>query len=186
MEITPQVIRELLHYEPDTGIFTWRARDQDWFATYRSFRTWNSRYANKRAGRETVTGNGYRRRVISIFKTRIMEHRLAWMHMTDDPLPDTIDHINRDATDNRWCNIRASSSSDNQHNKSMHRSNTSGVNGVSWDKKSKKWRAYGTLDSRRYYLGLFDDINEAACAANSFREASGFDFRHGKHEAPYR
>jgi hypothetical protein len=44
------------------------------------------------------------------------------------------------------------------------RDNTSGVKGVYWNKSAKKWQAYITLDGKARYLGLFNDLMEAACS----------------------
>lgn len=186
MEITPEIVRELLHYDPETGIFTWRERDHRWFKTGRDCRKWNSRYAGKRAGVVAQSSeSGYRRRHISIFKRIIKEHHLAWLWMTDEPLPPQIDHRNRDATDNRWSNLRSSTSKKNSRNLSLSRRNTSRITGVSWHKFSGKWRAHCRINGRYRHIGYFDDIDDAAKAVSEFRAAHGFDPEHGAELAHY-
>ncbi len=151
MEITPEVVREFLHYEPDTGLLTWRERDKRWFKTARDCQAWNTRWAGKRAGYVTYKRDGYQWRKVSLFCKLYKEHRLAWMWMTDDPLPPEIDHENRDATDNRWANLRASNSGKNSRNMSMPQRNTSGVTGVSWSKPCGRWRAMCRAGGRNTY-----------------------------------
>jgi len=77
-----------------------------------------------------------------------------------------IDHINRDALDNRKSNLRFCTLSQNQHNRGMSCNNKSGFKGVSWDKTKKKWRAQIEVNSKVLYLGLFNFKEEAALAYN--------------------
>lgn len=42
--------------------------------------------------------------------------------------------------------------------------NTSGIKGVSYYKKTGKWRAQIRYASKNYHLGLYEDINDAAAA----------------------
>lgn len=181
-----EVIRELLHYSPDTGIFTWRERARRWFRSDRDFRAWNARYAGERAGAIwTNHETGYQARVIRLLGRRHKEHRVAWMWMTDEPLPPEIDHENRDATDNRWMNLRASTHANNGRNQSMSRNNTSGVTGVRWHKATGKWQAQCKVSGIPHHLGLFRDLCEAARVVAEFRAANGFDPSHGSELACY-
>ncbi len=75
-----------------------------------------------------------------------------------------VDHINRDVMDNRRENLRYVTSSQNGMNRGMMKSNTSGYRGVTWDKKTEKWRARIGLNGKQIWLGYFDDIEEAATA----------------------
>lgn len=185
MEITAEIVRELLDYDPDTGIFTWRVRGREWFSCEKSWRLWNSRYSGKRAGSVSSGKTGYKRRYIDIFSIPRLEHILAWMWMTDSPVPDRIDHDNRDATDNRWANIRESDPSRNSRNLSMMSNNKSGVTGVIWHKRAKKWMASAKLKGKSIYLGLFEEIDEAAMAVLEFRADNGFHKGHGLELAHY-
>ncbi len=70
------------------------------------------------------------------------------------------DHINRNGLDNRRCNLRLATASQNGCNTGKRKDNTSGYKGVCWD--HKKWRAYIRVNGKRIHLGLFDDIKDAA------------------------
>jgi len=178
-DLTNDLVRELLDYDPETGFLTWRRRDREWFSTERSWKTWNTRYAGRRAGNLVTTATGYQRRVVGVFNRPRLEHHIAWMWMTDDPLPPEIDHENQNATDNRWCNLKASTRARNSRNAAMKRRNTSGVTGVSFHKLSGKWRAAFMLDGKEVYVGLFDSVSSAEIALKAARPGKDFSPRHG-------
>lgn len=77
---------------------------------------------------------------------------------------DEIDHINRNGLDNRLCNLRAASGSQNQWNQALKNNNKSGYKGVSWYKKYNKWRSQISINNKCKHIGYFDDIIEAARA----------------------
>jgi len=114
-----------------------------------------------------------------------MEHHLAWLWMTDDPLPEEIDHDNRDGTDNRWANLMSSTRPKNGRNQSMQRNNTSGVTGVHWNKGMGKWQGYCHIAGKRRHVGSFDEIDEAAMAVMELRADHGFNPKHGLEVAHY-
>jgi len=185
MEITPEIVRELLHYDPETGIFTWKARAEHWFKSRHSFIACNARHTGKRAGTVFAARQGYKCRQIGIAGVIVKEHRLAWLCMTDEPLPAAIDHVNRDGTDNRWSNLRASSYIENNRNQSRRRTNTSGATGVCLHSASGKWRARCYIDKKEHCIGYFDSISDAEQAVIAFRARNGFDPSHGSDVAHY-
>lgn len=74
-----------------------------------------------------------------------------------------VDHINGDTLDNRRENLRVCTQGENLRNRTkLSSQNTSGVNGVCWVKKSKKYMAQIRFQYQNIYLGLFDTIEEAA------------------------
>lgn len=73
-----------------------------------------------------------------------------------------IDHINRNRLDNRICNLRACTLQENNMNKSIPCNNTSGIQGVSWDKNRNKWLVHITVNRKQIHLGYFNTIEEAA------------------------
>ncbi len=169
-DITPEVVRELLDYFPDTGEFRWRRRDVRWFSgtmstPARSAAIWNARYAGTVAGCEDGQGYIY----IGLFCHRFRAHRLAFAHMTGEWPRNDIDHVNLNRADNSWRNLRAADDSQNRANCSRPANNSSGFKGVVWDLETKRWLAAITVKRKRVYLGRYDSIDEAA---DAYRRAS--------------
>lgn len=75
-----------------------------------------------------------------------------------------IDHINLDKHDNRFSNLRMASRSENGRNIRKYRTCTSGIKGVCWNARSKKWQAAIKVYGRKIHLGLHENINDAAVA----------------------
>lgn len=145
-ELTPERLREVLHYDPDTGVFTWRSgpaqgRVAGWL--------------------ETGPRTGYIR--IEIDGRAYMAHRLAYLYVTGE-WPSRLDHIDNDKTNNRFANLRIATASQNAANRRKPRNNSSGYKGVSFYKKTGKWVAYIRHNYRHKTLGYFD-TPEAAHAA---------------------
>jgi hypothetical protein len=173
---SPEFLRKLLHYEPDTGRLFWRERARKMFSSDRAFGMWNSRYANKDAGH--VDDKGYVMVKIRPFKIRA--HRIAWAMYFDRWPDEEIDHINGYKQDNRIINLRDVSKSKNQRNAAKRKHNTSGHNGVGWNKGRGKWVAYIKRDGKQVHLGLFGDIGDAIAARKAAEVGHGYAERHGK------
>ena len=75
-----------------------------------------------------------------------------------------IDHINRDRSDNRLSNLRIVTLSENQQNHKKRKDNTSGVSGVYWSKKDRKWHVRVWVDNEPKSIGYFRTIEEAKLA----------------------
>jgi hypothetical protein len=65
------------------------------------------------------------------------------------------DHINGDVLDNRKCNLRVCTHKQNLRNQKLNTANTSGYKGVSWCKRTKKWKAYICVNDKGIYGGYF-------------------------------
>lgn len=185
MEITKEIVKELLDYDPETGVFTWKIRDTIWFPTARSHKIWNSRFSGKRAGWVYTGSTGYQCRQIAIRGQKFYEHRIAWLWMNGDPVPVEIDHKNRDALDNRWCNLESSNRGNNMLNQSRRIDNRSGVTGVCWDARYGGWRANCRIGGKQEHVGKFENIEDAERAIIEFRSRSGFSDGHGEDLAIY-
>ena len=95
-----------------------------------------------------------------------LAHRIVWLLKNGSfPPPGlVIDHINNDSLDNRPNNLRLLSFSENTANAKLSRRNSSGFRGVS--RAGKKWRAAIGINGRTKYLGVFENILDAANAYN--------------------
>lgn len=72
-----------------------------------------------------------------------------------------VDHINGNGLDNRRCNLRLCTRSQNCAN-SRNRPSLSGYRGVTFSKSTNKWVAQINKDNRKYCLGYFEDKVRAA------------------------
>tara|TARA_Y100001973_G_scaffold98941_1_gene157233 strand:+ start:8175 stop:8777 length:603 start_codon:yes stop_codon:yes gene_type:complete len=175
-------LTKLLDYDPETGEFTWKPREGDEM----SIKTWNGRYAGKRAGYVEFGDPTWIHRRIGIKGLKYKEHQVAWFYMTGEWVEEgmTIDHKNRDATDNSWENLRMLESGKNSANMSMKSTNKSGISGVNWSKATDSWMVRLYHDKKRHYLGCYDTLEEAEKVVNDFREKHGIQEGHGQPAPP--
>lgn len=148
-DLTQEQLKELLHYDPLSGIFTWRV----------------NRGMRGRAGSNAGSlnkGTGYRN--IIIFKRSYKEHRLVWLYMTGSWPVGVIDHANRETSDNRWLNLRDVSIAENKQNTSVRRDSRSGIKGVSRSRNGRAWIASICVLGKNVYLGYFKTIEDAISA----------------------
>ena len=90
--------------------------------------------------------------------------------------PQEVDHIDGNKTNNKIENLRAATKSQNQHNSKINKNNKSGVKGVCWDKRKNKWKSQVALNKKNYYLGHFDNIEQATTIVNKFRKEKHLQF----------
>ena len=144
--ITQAELKEILHYDPGTGIFTWKTDGRG-----RGHKIGNV------AG--TCTEYGYIR--IGIYGRYYMAHCLAILY-TDGYLSEyTVDHIDRVRDNNRRNNLREASHQCQMRNSGINKNNFSGIKGVTWNKTYNKWQAQVMVNGMCKYLGLFTDFLEA-------------------------
>lgn len=179
--LPPQdVLRQLLDYNPDTGVLTWKERGPQWFKDGRhsaahTAAKWNS----QNAGKEAFTGDVTGYRLGRINKRHLLAHRVIWM-MVHGVDPDHIDHINGDRADNRLVNLRDVTATGNVRNSKLPCNNTSGVIGISWDRSRAKWEAHITLADRKKHIGRFPCIGQAIRARKEAERRHGFHPNHGR------
>lgn len=162
--LTQDLVRDLLDYDPETGIFRWRPRNPD-------VKGWNKRMAGTVAG--TISFYGYV--MINVERTPRCAHRLAWLMMTGS-MPLLVDHIDGDKANNRWRNLRVANKSLNAANSKVRTDNTSGSKGVSWDSARERWSAYINCEGYRFFLGRFATREEAAAAYAAAADKAFGDF----------
>lgn len=105
----------------------------------------------------------------NIYKnTTIKFHRII-LNMTKEDFK-KVDHIKHNKLDNRKTELRICTNQNNCMNQGLSKNNTSGVTGVSFHKKTKKWQAYIKVNFRYIYLGLFADFDNAVKARKDAEE----------------
>lgn len=161
IEVTAEVVREFLDYNPETGEFRWKFRDRKYCKSDGSWKKFNNERAGKTAG--TPHHTGYRQ--IKIFdKKHYLAHRLAWLHYYGEWPENEIDHINNQRDDNRIENLRNTTRSQNGKNRSIETGRTSQYKGVYWNKEKNKWKAHIKINGKPKYLGYFTSEEDAARA----------------------
>jgi len=162
--LTQSRLKELLHYNPETGSFTRRVR------------TSNSIRVGEIAGCPVTSGHIQ----IVLHGRPYMAHRLAFLYMIGEfPLHDT-DHINGKPSDNSFKNLRMVTRTENCRNQKKRNTNTSGAMGVYWNKAREKWHVRINKAKKREHLGFFDDFFEACCARKSAEIKYGYHANHGR------
>ncbi len=169
---TPEMVKRLITYNPETGKMIWNARPETMFAASGSHSAahrcaiWNAKNAGRPA-LEIKMPQGYLQGGIG--GHRICAHRVAWAIAKGEWPKQHIDHINGNRSDNRIENLRDVSPSTNLHNRPAQRNSQSGVKGVCWDKSKGMWLAQICVEKKNYRLGHFADIGEAS---NAYTAAS--------------
>jgi len=79
----------------------------------------------------------------------------------------SVDHVNRDSLDNTRKNLRSATQAQQTHNRGLMKTNTTGLIGVSWVKKDKRFRAQIMVDGKYIYLGQFKDKYKAAAVRDA-------------------
>jgi hypothetical protein len=158
--ITQAELKELLNYDVDTGIFTWKIK-----------------YCRKvKVG--SVVGSpdkdGYIR--VRINGKDYKCHRLAWMYVYNNFPVGKLDHINGIKNDNRICNLRLANNEQNAFNAKLRTDNTSGFKNVCWNRTFKKWQVSLSINKKQTTIGYFDDIELADLVATEARNKHHKEF----------
>lgn len=176
-EIDFDSLSKAVLYDPDSGKLFWKRRPENMFREKSYADRWNKRYAGKEAFVQDHPG-GYK--VGVVFYKSILAHRVAWMLYYGEWPSDMIDHINGVKTDNRIKNLRQADMSKNKMNVGLTSANTSGYKGVSWCKRTGKWRASITLEGKYKSLGYYFTPDEAHCAYRKAAEVLHGEFHRHK------
>ena len=160
MSITRSELKSILHYDHETGIFTY-------------IKTINSR---------TIVGNiagsvdKSKYRVVGIDSKKYLAHRLAFLYMRGN-LPKEVDHINHIKDDNRWENLREVTKTENQRNRRVNRNSPLGYHGISIE--NNKYRVRIKVDSILKSIGRYLTLPEAITARKEAEIKYGFHSNHG-------
>ena len=147
--ITAERVRQLLDYNSETGILTWRV----------------NRRGQVKVGAiaGTLSSTGYTQ--VKLDGRCYKAHRIAWLHRFGMMPKLQIDHINGDRLDNRLCNLRdVSQLVNNQNRRSASSCNTSGLLGVTHPSRDKTFSARIRYSGRKLCLGTFDTAEAAHVA----------------------
>jgi len=160
MEKLRKRVLELLDYDPETGVFTWKV----------------SRGGSPAGTAAGSLHNGYIR--IRIDGKYHRAHRLAFL-VVHGFIPKEIDHISLVRNDNRIENLREATRQENSRNTGKYSNNKSGFKGVHLQKSSGKWQAKAQAENgKQKHLGYFPTPEAASAAYNTFaRNLHGEFFR---------
>lgn len=157
---------ELVHYNPDTGVF------------FRLIKT------NSRNSLGDIFGSPCRGYLAGMLDGRTYRlHRLAWFYMNKAWPVSGIDHINGIKSDNRMENLREATQAENCQNMKISKRNTSGYLGVSYFSSRCLWKATITINMEIKHLGYFPTPELAFMAySNAKQESHRFNpsIREGK------
>lgn len=166
--ITQEELKELVHYDPETGVFT--------HATTKN----GAVEIGQVAGCKHTDISGKRYMYITLKRKKYRAHRMVWLYIYGELPPRFIDHINGDGTDNRLINLRLVDDVQNARNQRRQKNNTTGVSGVTWHKQCRKWCVRINNGTERLYLGLFDTLLDAAVVRITAQRNLGYHPNHGE------
>ena len=164
-DLTPELLKEYLSYNPLSGELTWIKRPS------------KKVYTGSRAG--TLLKTGYR--AINIFGRSYQEHHIIWFMYYGEWVKE-IDHANHVKSDNSIANLSAVTHQENSMNMKKLSNTTTGEQGIHYNRKTDRYTA--TIRSGGKV------IFSKSCASNEVddlikeREAKlielGFHINHGK------
>jgi len=148
--ITQEELKRIIHYNPETGVFT------------RLIAYARGMSVGSILG--SPDKDGYLR--IHIYGKTYKSHRLAFLYMTGSIPKNEIDHIDRIKSNNKWSNLRSASRKENAANQNKFKTNTSGYIGVRFDKKRhnspKPWKVTIEVNGKKIHLGYYTTAKEGA------------------------
>lgn len=140
---TQEELKILLDYNHLNGEFKWKNHKRKWMN-------------GKKAGCISVFGYW----LIGVNSKSYKAHRLAWVYYYGNPPSGQLDHINGNRSDNRICNLREATTSQNTIN-SVSTRNTSGLKGAIWHKRNNKYISNIKVNGKSIHLGYFKTAEEA-------------------------
>lgn len=157
MRMTEQELADLrsyalsrMKYDPITGSMTWLNS---------KVKNGSRVIPNRDVG--TIDSKGYRQ--VRLRGKAYLVHRVAWLMLYGE-WPRHLDHIDRDPLNNAISNLRECDHFENHQNTGVRKDNTSGVTGVSFNKKCRLWQAYINVQGVRHRIGHFEKFDDAVAA----------------------
>lgn len=162
--LTQKRLKELFYYDPDIGIFTHKV----------------IRRGRGKKGNVAGNRNALRYVTLGIDNKVYYAHHLVFLYMEGKFPQKDIDHINQIIVDNRLCNLRQVTRSENSRNRKIASNNKTGCMGVYFYKERKRWTAEIHLENNRIYLGSFNKKQDAIDARKLAEIKYGYHPNHGK------
>ena len=168
--LTQARLKEIVHYNKDTGIFT--------RLHINNARGFNKNLLGKHTG--CISEDLYVK--IRVDGVSISAHRLAWLYVYGTYPKNELDHIDHDRGNNRISNLREVTHQENMRNQKIPKNSTTGVLGVSYydGGRKKKWKASIKVDGKTIFLGYFVNLIEAQQARREAECKYGFFKNHGR------
>lgn len=165
--LEPEILKSMFIYSPDTG-------DLKWNVAVGRIKPGDKAGCLHHSGRLTVSFGGKMYQL----------SRVAWAIHYGIDSKYMIDHINQDPLDNRIENLREVTSKENSRNQRIRITNKTGITGVHWCNKNRRWSVMGYANGIRTTLGMFSTIFDAAACRRSNQISEGFHANHGKQVQP--
>ena len=162
--ITQKELKELLHYNPETGVFTWLQKAA----------------SNTKIGSVAGCNHNCGYITIRVRGKLYLAHRLAWLYVAGEWPKKDVDHSDHIRNNNKWDNLLDTVHRVNAKNQSKFKNNKSGVTGVHWNKNAKKWQSKITVNYKCIHIGYFTDKFESICARKSAENKYNFHINHGR------
>lgn len=145
--LTQTRLKEILDYDPETGVFTWKV----------------AKARRVKIGDQAGCSDSKGYLQIKIDGEKYLSHRLVWMYVHGVFPKAGLDHINGIKGDNRICNLREATNSENLQNqrKAKISNKSTGLLGSSFDKNAGKFKAQIKLNGKQKHLGFFHTGLEA-------------------------
>ncbi len=172
-----EILHQLLICDPVVGTLTWRTRPREFFPSDRSMKWWNTMYAGRPA-LACVNSIGYC--VGAILGENFLAHRVIFAMSKGRWPKNEVDHEFGRTADNTFSQMRDVTHRQNCRNQRRAKTNTSGVTGVCWAKREKKWLSRIKAKDREIFLGYFNKKTEAIAARKQAEREYGFHPNHGR------
>lgn len=156
-------LKRLLTYSEETGVFVWNMN--------------RGGFVKKGDIAGTTDKLGYVR--IKAGDRVHLAHRLAWLYVYGYFPTKTLDHLNRNPSDNRISNLIEAGQEVNNKNSSKRKDNVSGVTGVNFSSQKKKWVAQIQDCGVKIYLGAYDSFEDAVKVRKEAELRFSFSEGHG-------